>query len=139
MMGNDQKGQISVELILLLGIIFVIVIVIATQVGLQTESNKISVSAKEGAIQALANEAIINRNFVPTTVRTISMTGSPNVLVLMNLSQPLSSSEYEYVLNNTFSYIQAQGFVRRGGASNTTSKDDYIETAEKNYFIQFVW
>ena len=139
MMENDQKGQISVELILLLGVIFVIVIVIATQVGLQTESNKIAVSAKEGALQALANQAIINRNFAPNTVRTIKMTGSPNVIVVMNLSQPLSGSEYGYVLNNTYSYIQAQGFVRRGLGTPTDYTDDYIETAQKNYFIQFVW
>jgi len=139
MIKNDQRGQISAELILLLGIIFVVVIVIATQVGHQSEANKISVSAKEGALQALANESIMSRSFVPNTVESIRMNGTDNVQVTLILSQPLSTSEYERILDKTLDNIKAQGYDRNGGASNSTSSDDYISSAQHNYFIQLAW
>jgi len=137
MIKKDQRGQVSAEIILLVGIIFVVVLVIASHVGQESEANTISIAAKEGALQALSNQSILNRNIAPITVQSINMTGNKDITIQIKLSKSLSDQN-EYILSNVYDYIQAQGYTRDIGGTNNKSSDDKIITGSHTYTIVII-
>ena len=70
----DQRGQISIEYILLVAIILAVVLVFATIITSQTEQNTIATTAQLGASNATANMLFTNYTQSPVKVTSVTMT-----------------------------------------------------------------
>jgi len=114
MMKMDVRGQISVELVLIVGIIVVIVLVFASFLGDQNEQNNIASATRMGAVNATTQLGLLNRTSQPVRVNGISMTEntSTNTINLnIALSNVVSDSNSRIqILNSTNQSIAAQGY-----------------------------
>lgn len=112
----DQKGQISIEFVLVIGLIVVIVLAIAPYIGEQNENNVIAVAAREGASNTITNITLLNRNMAPIVVKDLKMTGSgQNITIQIRLSSSVSSDQNQLIVNGTLASIAAQGYTLTNG------------------------
>lgn len=136
----EQKGQISVEFILLIGLIVVIILAIVPYIGQANENNIIALAAKEGALNATTNLALLNRNMAPLRVEDISTIGNGhNLTIRIDISGTISTDQNKTIVNSTLSSIAAQGYKRVNSANSSNSPyGDYIITSRHNYNITLV-
>lgn len=129
MIKMDRRGQVSAELILLLGIIFVVVIVVAGYAGEQNELNAVSAAAKDGAMKSVSDITLLNRNIGPVRVESVNLTEGKNKTIQIKLSGSLSSSYDTQIINQTLNSIAAQGFDR---------ENDTIVTGRYRYNVTII-
>lgn len=129
MIKMDRRGQVSAELILLLGIIFVVVIVVAGYAGEQNELNAVSAAAKDGAMKSVSDITLLNRNIGPVRVESVNLTEGKNKTIQIKLSGSLPSSYDAQIINQTLNSIAAQGFDR---------ENDTIVTGRYRYNVTII-
>ncbi len=121
----DQRGQISIEFVLILALMLVIVLGVGWYVGNSNESNVISSAARSGADNAITTLAMSNRTMAPVRVEDISTTNNgTNVTVNIDISGSLSDFQNQTIINSTLSSIAAQGYNLVNG-SIITSRHTY--------------
>jgi uncharacterized protein (UPF0333 family) len=131
----DQKGQISIEFVLIIALIFVIVLAVGSYVGEQNELNSVSVAARTGATDAVTNLVITN-NISPLRIEDIRMNGSgKNLILFINISGPISTSSNQTIVNNTLNSIASVGYTRINSGNIFT---DYINTTRHTYNVVLV-
>lgn len=117
----DQRGQISIEYILLVAIVLVIVVIFGLVITDQSEQNNVASAVQLGATNATANLVFGNNSQSPVKVTNVAMTGTGqniNIVVhfsrsvadqkptiLASIIQSLKSSGYNNIVNNTNSVI----------------------------------
>lgn len=133
-MFSDSRGQISAELILLVGLIFVFVLALSTYFGQTNELNTAMAAAKNGFINA-SND--------------ISYTGYGNVIRLNSINYTGSTITVKYystlTLNptNTY-YIESSMLNSIASALNTpvqgnnSTNPGYVKTGRYNYTVTLV-
>ncbi|MTK63549.1 MAG: class III signal peptide-containing protein [Methanobacterium sp.] len=115
----DQRGQISIEYILLVAIVLVIVVVFGLVITDQSEQNNVASAVQLGATNATANLVFGNNSQSPVKVTNVAMTGTgQNISVVVHFSrsvadqqptilasiiQSLKSSGYNNIVNTTSS------------------------------------
>lgn len=116
----DTRGQISIELILLLGFILVIVLIVASIAGPQIEKNSVSSSVREGATDAIYELTSTNVNLPPTRVNKLIVKDNGNVTINVTFSSSLPTNYKPFILNRTIqSVLNQSGFTQ---VNNTTVK-----------------
>jgi len=136
----EQKGQISIEFVLIIGLMLVIVLAIAGYAGYANENNAIAAAAREGATNASSNIVLLNRSMVPIKVEDISLIGSGhNLTIQIDISGTISSSQNKTIVDSTLNSIVAQGYIRVNNTNSSNSPyADYIVAKWHNYNITLV-
>lgn len=136
----DQKGQISIEFVLVVGIILVLVLVFAPYIGAQSELNAVSAAARSGAMNATSEIVFLDSSAEPVRVNDIKLIGSgQNLTIQMHLSRSISGNQPETIMNGTLRSIVAQGYTRDDSGTTDTSLDDIIVTGRHNYKVTLVY
>jgi uncharacterized protein (UPF0333 family) len=97
MIKMDQRGQISVEYILLVAVVLAIVVVFALVVTNQSEQNNVAAAAQLGATNATANLVFINGSQTPVKVTSVTMSNGStignNVNMVIHFSKSVTSNQ----------------------------------------------
>lgn len=132
----DQRAQISIEYILLVGIIFLIVIVFGVVISDQSEQNNVATAAQLGASNATANIVFLNNTQSPVKVTSVDMSSaSPtirNVSLVIHFSGPISGQQ-PIIIESIENSLAASGFT---GMTNTSSTI-ILNTNKHSYTISF--
>lgn len=100
---NDKKGQISVEIVLLVGLSLIIVMALSTYLGEDIELNSVMAAAKTGSIDASNDLAY---NGTGNVIRFNNMTfDDGTITVRMYSKKQLSSNDITYIQNKALQYI----------------------------------
>jgi uncharacterized protein (UPF0333 family) len=116
----DIRGQMSIELLLILGFILIIVLMVASLAGPLIEENSITSAARQGASDALYEITSTNVNVPPTRVTKLNVTGADNVTIKVMFSNNIPANYTPFILNKTMqSILNQSGFTM---VNNTTVK-----------------
>jgi uncharacterized protein (UPF0333 family) len=138
MIKMDQRGQISIEFVLVVAFMLVIVLLVGSYIGEQSELNTVTAAARNGAMEASTDLALLNRNMEPLRVNDVKMNGSGQTLTLLiNVSGPISNTANSTIFNSTINSIAAQGYTI--DVQNTTNLfDDVVVTSRHIYSVVIV-
>lgn len=115
----------------MVGFIVVVVLVVAGYAGEQNEQNTIATAVRGGASNATTEMSLLNRSMQPVRVTGVSMTGSTNITITINLSNPsIIASQKQAILNGSQRTLQKQGFNVANNMENLT-----VTTPRHNYLI----
>ena len=138
MIKMDQKGQISVEVILILSIMFVIVILVGPYVAEQNEFNTVLTAAKSGAINVMTINSTITAS-QPLRVDNIQLVGSGyNRTIQIDISGQISPAQNQSIMNGTLSSIAALGYNWTTSGTPNDFSDDYISTSRHKYVLSII-
>jgi uncharacterized protein (UPF0333 family) len=134
----DQRGQISIEFVLVVAFMLVIVLLVGSYIGEQSELSTVTAAARNGAMEAATDLALLNRNMEPLRVNDVKMNGSgQNLTLLINVSGPISNNANRTIFNSTIQSIAAQGYTI--DVQNTTNLfDDVVVTSRHRYSVVIV-
>jgi len=104
----DEKGQLSIEVILFVAIILIIVLVVAAYVSDQTQKNNIVTAARFGAENGTTDMVIKNPGMLPVKVNGVELDGSSKVTI--HLSRELNPTEKTIIKNSVYKSLNSQGF-----------------------------
>lgn len=104
MFKSDKSGQLSIELILIAGFILVIVILVASIAGQQTQLNNVMSTAKTASISA-ANDIAYNNSNSPI-IRFNNITFSNGqITISMYSNNNLTPNNINYIQNKVLQNI----------------------------------
>lgn len=129
----DQKAQISVEFILLAGMVMLVVLVFAGVISDQSEMNAVATTVKLGAENATTQQSIINGTMQPMRVTNIDMTGTGNIAIQVHFSGNISSIESQ-ILSSINKSLASSGY--HTGYSGGSQID--LQTNKHNYTITLI-
>lgn len=112
-MNMDQKGQISVEFVLIIALMLVLTLIFAGYIGEANESNSVSAAARSGATDAISNSVFINRNVEPFRVNSVQILGSGYDLTVQIDVNNLPSNTTA-ILNGALNSVAALGYTKVG-------------------------
>lgn len=129
----DNRGQLSAEYILIVGIILLVILVIAFLATDQSEQNSIATAARVGAANTSAEIGILNTTTRPIRVTNVNMTGGTNITITIYLSNTaLSSGQKQTILAGVQQAIANEGFTVQNNAGNNLT----IDTIKHDYLIK---
>jgi len=119
MIKMDQRGQISIEYILLVAIILVIVVIFGLIITDQNEQNNVASAVQLGATNATAIVFSDNTQS-PLRVTDVAMTnsGSTNIFIVVHFSRSVTNIQSQIIGNITKSLISS-GFTNISNTTNT--------------------
>jgi uncharacterized protein (UPF0333 family) len=131
MIKMDQRGQISIEFVLVVALMLPIVLLVGSYIGDQNEINTVTTAARTGAMDAVTDLAILNRSMEPLRVKDVRMSeNGQNLTLLINVSGPISDSANRTILNASIQSIAAQ--VGRNVTNNV------VVTGRRTYSVEIV-
>jgi hypothetical protein len=130
----DGKGQISVELILILAFILLVVLVVAYYASDQSEQNNIATVTKLGATNATTAMGITTPGMLPVRVDAIQMSGTQNITVLINLSYKNNLIQ-NTTLTGVYNSLSAQGYSPQKKSTSNIIQNLTLNTTRHNYNI----
>ncbi|MEN4017805.1 MAG: hypothetical protein PQ968_05075 [Methanobacterium sp.] len=138
MVKMDQRGQISIEFVLVVALMLVIVLLVGAYAGDQNEINTVTAAARTGAMDAATDLALLNRNMEPLRVNDVRINGSgQNLTLLINVSGPISDNSNRTIFNATLQSIADLGYTI--DVRNTTNFfDDVVVTGRHTYGVIIV-
>jgi uncharacterized protein (UPF0333 family) len=111
----DQRGQISIEYVLLVSIVLIIVVVFGLIITDQSEQNNLASAVQLGASNATANLVFGSTSQSPVKVTNVAMTGTgQNINVVVHFSRPVTDQQ-STIIASIVKSLQSSGF------SNVTS------------------
>jgi uncharacterized protein (UPF0333 family) len=97
MIKMDQRGQISIEYILLVAVVLAIVIVFALIITNQSEQNNVAAASQLGATNATANLIFLNGSQTPVKVTSVTMSNGSvigsNVNMVVHFSKSVTAQQ----------------------------------------------
>lgn len=140
MIKMDQRGQISIEFVLVMSLMLVIVLLAGSYAGGQNEINTVTAAARTGSMDAVTNLTLLNVNMEPIRVEDIRMSGSgQNLTILINVSGPISTSANRTIFTAT---IQSILNLNQGYTLDQKNPldiyDDVVVTSRHRYGVVIV-
>ena len=90
----DQRGQISIEYVLLVSIVLIIVVVFGLIITDQSEQNNVASAVQLGASNATANLVFGSSSQSPVKVTNVAMTGTgQNISVVVHFSRSVTDQQ----------------------------------------------
>jgi len=123
----DNKGQVSVEIVLLVGLSLIIVMTLVPYPGEDTELNTVMAAAKMGSIDASNDLAYTGTGNV-IRFNNMSLTNG-TITVRIYSKKQLSSNDRSYIQNKALQYI--------GNALNKPLINNTVQ-GRYNYRVQVV-
>jgi uncharacterized protein (UPF0333 family) len=104
----DEKGQLSVEVILFVAIILFIVLGVGVFVNEQSVKNSIATATRFGAENGTTEMGISNPGTLPVKVNSIQMDGTQKVTI--HLSREVTQNEKNAILKSVQRSLSSQGY-----------------------------
>lgn len=130
----DGKGQISVELILILAFILLVVLVVAYYASDQSEQNNIATVTRLGATNATTAMGITTPGMLPVRVDAIQMSGTQNITVSINLNYKNNLIQ-NTTLTGVYNSLTAQGYSPQKKSTSNIIQNLTLNTTRHNYNI----
>ncbi|MGZ7118805.1 MAG: hypothetical protein ACXVH2_03790 [Methanobacterium sp.] len=138
-MKMDQRGQISIEFVLVIAFMLVIVLLIGSYIGDNNEINTVTTAARTGSMDAVTNLTILNRNMDPIKVNDVRTTGNgQNLTLLINLSGPISNNANITIFNAAIQSMANVGQYAINTSNSTNPFDDVVVTSKHRYSVVIV-
>lgn len=116
----DQRGQISIEYILLVSIILIVVIIFGLIITDQSEQNNVASAVQLGATNATANLVFGNNSQSPVKVTNVNMTGTgQNISIVVHFSRSVTDQQ-SIILASIVKSLNSSGY------KNITSTSDSV-------------
>lgn len=117
----DQRGQISIEYVLLVSIVLIIVVIFGLIITDQSEQNNIATAVQLGATNATANLVFGNSSQSPVKVTNVAMTGTgQNINVVVHFSRPVTDQQ-STVIASIVKSLNSSGFTNVSSTSNSVT------------------
>ncbi|ADZ09394.1 hypothetical protein Metbo_1150 [Methanobacterium lacus] len=114
----DQRGQISIEYVLLVSIVLIIVVVFGLIITDQSEQNNLASAVQLGASNATANLVFGSTSQSPVKVTNVAMTGTgQNISVVVHFSRPVTDQQ-STIIASIVKSLNSSGFTN---VTSTTS------------------
>ena len=114
----DQRGQISIEYVLLVSIVLIIVVVFGLIITDQSEQNNLASAVQLGASNATANLVFGSSSQSPVKVTNVAMTGTgQNINVVVHFSRPVTDQQ-STIIASIVKSLNSSGFTN---VTSTTS------------------
>lgn len=138
MMKVDQKGQISIEFVLIIGFMLILVLVFAGYIGDAMESNSVSAAARSGAMDAASNIVLLNQSAEPLRVNDINIIGNgQNLTIQINIDITPSATAKLAIFNGALHSVADLGYtIDTQNAMNPY--DDVVVSSRHRYSITIV-
>nr|WP_319372665.1 class III signal peptide-containing protein [uncultured Methanobacterium sp.] len=130
----DGKGQISVELILILAFILLVVLVVAYYASDQSEQNNIATVTRLGATNATTAMGITTPGMLPVRVDAIQISGTQNITVSINLNYKNNLIQ-NTTLTGVYNSLTAQGYSPQKKSVSNIIQNLTLNTTRHNYNI----
>lgn len=115
----DQRGQISIEYILLVAIILVVVVIFGLIITDQNEQNNVASAVQLGATNATANLVFGNNSQSPVKVTNVAMTGTgQNIKMVVHFSRSVSDQQ-SIILSSIIQSLKSSGYTNIVNNSNS--------------------
>jgi len=115
----DQRGQISIEYILLLAIILVIVVIFGLIITDQSEQNNVASAVQLGATNATANLVFGNNSQSPVKVTNVAMTGTgQNISMVVHFSRSVTDQQ-STILASIIQSLKSSGYTNIVNTTNS--------------------
>jgi uncharacterized protein (UPF0333 family) len=127
----DQRGQISVEYILIASIVLLVVIIVGLAISEQTEIDSVATAVRIGAENSTTYLSLTNSSMQPVRVTSININGTNNINMQVRFSSNVTSIQSQ-ILSSIDKSLSAGGFITgyAGGSqiTFTTTKHSYTIT-----------
>jgi len=128
----DQRGQISVEYILLAAIVMLIVIVFGWVIANESELNSVASAVKIGAENGTTFASTLNPTMQPVRVTSLDTNGENDITIQVHFSSSVDSIK-DTILQSIEKSLADNGYT----ATNDGSKLN-LATGRHNYIIELV-
>lgn len=129
----DQRGQISVEYILLAAIVMMFVIIFGWVIAEESEVNSVVTAVKMGAENGTTYASILNPNMQPVRVTSLETEGENDITIQVHFSSSVDSIK-DTILQSIEKSLADNGYT----ATNEDSKLN-LATGRHNYIIELVY
>lgn len=117
----DQRGQISIEYVLLVSIVLIIVVVFGLIITDQSEQNNVASAVQLGATNATANLVFGSSSQSPVKVTNVAMTGTgQNINVVVHFSRPVTDQQ-STIIASIVKSLQSSGFTNVSSTTNSAT------------------
>ena len=127
---KDHNGQISAELILLIGLVLIIVMVFASPLGESLETNQVMAAAKTGILNATNDLAYKNTGNI-FRFNNINFNSSTGTITAKVYSMKPNSTDKDYIQSQTINTIAET--LNKPVSGNKVLGNYY------NYTVNIVW
>lgn len=129
----EQKGQISVEFVLLAAIVLVVVLAFATAIANENELNSVAAAVKVGAENGTTQLSVINATMQPVRVTSIQMTGTGSVSIQVRFSRSVNSLQGN-ILQSINQSLTNSGYKTNYAGGNALT----LQTSRHTYTVTLV-
>lgn len=126
----DQRGQISVEFVLLAAIVLLVVVSFGVIIANENELNSVASAVRIGAENGTTYASIVNPNMQPVRVTSVEMTGEENVTIQVHFSGSVESIK-ESILKSVSNSLTGSGY----STSYSGGEELKLQTSRHNYTI----
>jgi uncharacterized protein (UPF0333 family) len=117
----DQRGQISIEYILLVAIVLIIVVIFGLVITDQSEQNNVASAVQLGATNATANLVFGNNSQSPVKVTNVAMTGTgQNISVVVHFSRSVTDKQ-SIIIGSIIQSLKSSGYTNFVNNSNSVT------------------
>lgn len=129
----DQRGQISVEFVLMASIILLVVVAFGLSIANESELNSVAAAVRTGAENGTTYASLIDASMQPVRVTSVDMNGTNNVIIKISFSGNVTLIQQQ-ILNSINRSLTSQGFITNyvNGTPLT------FQTSRHNYTISLV-
>lgn len=126
----DQRGQISVEFVLLAAIVLLVVVVFGLAIANESELNSVASAVKMGAENGTTQASILNASMQPVRVTNVNMTGTDNITIKIHFSSSVNSIQ-ESILKSINNSLTNSGYETNYSGGSILN----LNTNRHNYTI----
>jgi uncharacterized protein (UPF0333 family) len=106
----DERGQISIEYILLVAIILIVVVIFGLIITDQSEQNNVASAVQLGATNATANLVFGNNSQSPVKVTNVAMTGTgQNISMVVHFSRSVTDQQ-STIIDSIIKSLKSSGY-----------------------------
>lgn len=127
----DQRGQISVEFILLAAIVLMVVVSIGVVVANENELNSVASAVRIGAENGTTHASIVNPNMQPVRVTSVDMDGRDNITIQVHFSSsvnPIKDPIFQSISNSLTGSGYTTSYSGGESLNLVTSRHNYTIT-----------
>ncbi|MCE5214738.1 MAG: class III signal peptide-containing protein [Methanobacterium sp.] len=128
-----QRGQISVEFVLMAAIVMLVVVAFGFAIANENELNSVATAVRTGAENGTTYLSLNNSTMQPVRVTSVNMSGTNNVNIKVSFSGSVTNLQ-QNILTSINTSLTSQGFITNyaGGTQLT------FQTSRHNYTISLV-
>ncbi|MBI5680743.1 MAG: hypothetical protein HZC47_07625 [Methanobacterium sp.] len=136
-MKMDQRGQISIEFVLIIAFMLILVLVFAGYIGDAMELNSVSAAARYGATNTISDLVFLNRSVEPFRVTDVQILGSgQNLTIQINVDKTLQPAANLTIFNGALHSVANLGYTI--DVRTLDPYDDVVVSNRHQYSITIV-